>query len=71
MLSIFFSTIFLLIIHKTDNSITMTTHKTILIFVSCVQVQDVNELSRHEVDDIIKAYSRVDQTDEIEGIRKR
>ncbi|MCO5564372.1 hypothetical protein L7F22_018032 [Adiantum nelumboides] len=35
------------------------------------KVQDVNELSRHEVDDIIKAYSRVEHHGETEGIRKR
>ncbi|MCO5606893.1 hypothetical protein L7F22_061084 [Adiantum nelumboides] len=35
------------------------------------KVQDVNELSRHEVDDIIKAYSRVEHCGETEGIRKR
>ncbi|KAI5084575.1 hypothetical protein GOP47_0000744 [Adiantum capillus-veneris] len=35
------------------------------------KVQDVNELSCHEVDDIIKAYSRVEHPGETEGIRKR
>eukprot|EP00250_Pteridium_aquilinum_P027366 c3475_g1_i1 orf=80-5854(+) len=35
------------------------------------KVQDVNELSRHEVDEIIKAYSRVEQSGDTDGIRKR
>ncbi|KAH7280638.1 hypothetical protein KP509_36G007000 [Ceratopteris richardii] len=35
------------------------------------KVQDVNELARQEVDDIIKSYSRVEHTGEMDGIRKR
>lgn len=35
------------------------------------KVQDVNELSRHEVDEIIKAYSRVERTGDGDNIRKR
>lgn len=35
------------------------------------KVQDVNELSRHEVDEIIKAYSRAEQANETDGMRRR
>jgi nuclear pore complex protein Nup205 len=35
------------------------------------KLQDVNELSRHEVDEIIKAYGRHEHTDPGDSIRKR
>lgn len=35
------------------------------------RLQDVNELSRHEVDDIIKAYGRQERSDPADSIRKR
>ncbi|CAM6098602.1 unnamed protein product [Calypogeia fissa] len=35
------------------------------------KLQDVNELSRHEVDDIIKAYGQQQQIDTSDSIRKR
>ncbi|BBN13132.1 nuclear pore complex protein Nup205 [Marchantia polymorpha subsp. ruderalis] len=35
------------------------------------KLQDVNELSRHEVDEVIKAYGEHDPTDGAESIRKR
>jgi len=35
------------------------------------KLQDVNELSRHEVDEIIKAYGRHENTDPGDSIRKR
>lgn len=40
--------------------------------VSCVwQLQDVNELSRHEVDLIIKSYGRQEETESSDTLRKR